>query len=371
MEPARSPVRVDAADGVAAVTGPIHAWIAATDDPDRLPGYAARVAAAAGELMRAGAGAVATCHTVTALHDNLTVRLIQLAEAELGAPPVPYTWLALGSGGRMEQALYSDQDNAIVYAATDQAAATDAGTGTGTDADADAARRYFAALGARVVDGLARAGLRRCPGGYMADRWHLPLPAWLELFGGWIERPEPKALVEAEVFLDFRAVSGELSIVPLDAAFRRGAGAPRFLVGMARAAVMFAPPLGLTGRIRSDHDEVDLKRGGLAAAVLLARLYALAAGSLERSTPRRLAAASAARTLSHDGAVALADAHQVLSELRLAGQLRQLAAGAEPGNRVRLRELAADERGRLRQALHTVRDLQRATALRFHTETVL
>src|SRR6266542_2794149 len=259
-------------------------------------------------------------------------RLIELSRAELGPPPCPYAWLAIGSGGRMEQSLYTDQDHAIVYA--DQLAAAD----------------YFGAL---------------------ADRWHLPLTRCRELFRSWVDLPEPPALVEAELFMDFRRVDGELDPAPLDAVLRTGSRVPQFLVGMARAAVRFPPPLRFTGRIRDEHGEVDLKRAGLAGVVLLARLYALLAGSMARSTPDRLAAACSAGTLSDEGAAALAEAYRFLAEVRMRAQLREVAAGNEPTNRVRLADLTPEERNRLRCALKTVRQLQRATEQRFHTNTVL
>jgi CBS domain-containing protein len=210
----------------------------------------------------------------------------------------------------------------------------------------------------------------------MADRWHLPSAAWRAVFDGWIDRPEPQALVEAEVFLDLRPVHGELTTASLEAALARGFRAPRFQVGMARAAVRLPPPRRLAprrlaARVRGRDYEVDLKRGGLAAVVLLARLYAFAAGSLARSTPARLAAAAAAGTLNPAGAARLTDAYRFLSGLRLDAQLRQVAAGGRPTNRVRLGDLTADERVRLRRALHTVRDIQWVTASRFHTHTVL
>jgi CBS domain-containing protein len=109
----------------------------------------------------------------------------------------------------------------------------------------------------------------------------------------------------------------------------------------------------------------------LAGVVLLARLYALSAGSLARSTLDRLAAVSAAGTISREGAAALADAYRSLAELRLRTQLRQVTAGNEPTNTVLLADLSADERTRLRGALKTVREMQRATQLRFYTHTVL
>ncbi len=353
MEPIESPVRSGDDSDVDAVTGPMREWIAAVDGIDALDRYAADAAAVAGTLMAGGAGAFAASRALTGLQDALTVRLIELAQAELGPAPCRYAWLALGSAGRMEQSLCSDQDHAVVYA------------------DDTAADGYFAALGTWLVAALARAGLRRCPGGYMADRWHLPLARWRELVHGWVDSPQSRALVEAELLLDFRWVAGELSPAPLDAALRNGSTAPRFLVGMARAAVRFPPALRFAGRIRSENGEVDLKRGGLAGVVLLARLYALSAGSLARSTPDRLAAAATAGAISREGAAALAEAHRFLGDLRLAAQLRQVAAGDQPTNRVRVAELTADERKRLRRAFSTVREVQRSTELRFHTHTVL
>jgi CBS domain-containing protein len=200
---------------VDAVTRPMREWIAAIDRTDTLGRYAADAAAVAAVLMAGNAGPVATCRALTSLHDALTIRLIELSQPALGPPPCSYAWLALGSGGRMEQSLCTDQDHAVVYAG-DVAAA-----------------EYFAALGTRVVAGLASAGIRRCPGGYMADRWHMPLARWCEVFHGWVQSPEPPALVEAEVFLDFRRVHGELSPAPLDAVLLSGSGTPRFLVGSA------------------------------------------------------------------------------------------------------------------------------------------
>jgi CBS domain-containing protein len=359
VEPTESPARIGEVDVVDATTGAMRRWIAAIngingiDGTDALDAYPTMLAGTAAALLDGGADALSTSRALSGLHDALATRLIELAEDELGPPPCPYAWIALGSGGRMEQSLYTDQDHAIVYA------------------EGEKAGTYFAAIATRVIDGHASAGVRRCPGGYMADRWHQSLPSWRSLFRQWLEHPEPQALVEAEVFLDFRRVRGELSLEPLDAVLRRSAGASRFLVGMARAAVRFGVPQRLVGPIRLRHGEVDLKRAGLSATVLLARLYALMAGSLARSTPDRLAGAASAGVLSHRAAANLVEAHRFLTELRLAAQLRQVAAGQAPTNRILLEDLTADERRQLRHSLRAVREVQRVTALRFRTDTVL
>ena len=221
-----------------------------------------------------------------------------------------------------------------------------------------------------MVDGLARAGIPRCDGGYMATNWCRPIGEFAAMFRGWVGEPEPSALLRAEVFLDVRPVRGHLQVDVLDRILLGGRTRGPFLVQMARAAVTFRPPLGLFGRLRSRDATVDVKRAGTAAIVLLARLYALAAGSSARTTLRRLEAAGAAGALSRVGARDLAEVYRFLTGLRLGHQAEQAAAGQAPDNRVALGNLTAPDRRRLRDGLRLVRDVQEVTASRFATHTV-
>jgi CBS domain-containing protein len=200
----------------------------------------------------------------------------------------------------------------------------------------------------------------------MATRWRRPLAAWEQTFRAWIGRPEPQALLEAEVFLDFRAAHGGLSLEPLERVVREAADQSLFLSHMARAALRFRPPLGLVGRVRAEHGRVDLKRGGLAALVLLARLVSLASRSPARSTVDRLRVGAQAGVIGHETAEALIDAFRLLMRLRLREQLRSLAAGSEPGNAVALATLTSLEQRRLREAFRAVAEAQKAVGLRFH-----
>ncbi len=319
-------------------TRPALAWVAAVDDLAGLDGYRPLLTAMSASLADQGAAAVGLA--LADVNDALTVRIIALAEARLGPPPCAYAWLVLGSGGRREEWLHSDQDNAVAY----------------EDADAGP---YFADLAETVVSALADAGLPRCPGGYVATRWRHPLGEWERIFRAWFTRPDPQGLVDAEVLLDFRTVHGALPLVRLEEIVRTGGDRPRFAVRMARAAVTFEPPLGMFGRIRVDRGRLDLKRAGIAGIVLLARLYALAAGSTVRPTVDRLAAAAAGGTLSLGGAARLTDAYRVLLDLRL-----------RHGNDLRLDALDAERRQELARALRAVRDLQEVTALRYRTDAV-
>ena len=123
-----------------------------------------------------------------------------MAEADLGAPPCRWAWLALGSEGRMEQTLLTDQDNALVW-----------------EAQGDAERAWFVAFAERVNADLEAAGFPRCPGGYMARSWNGTLEEWRRRFEDWIDAPSPEALLRGAIFFDFRRVAGTLALAPLEA----------------------------------------------------------------------------------------------------------------------------------------------------------
>jgi CBS domain-containing protein len=317
---------------------------------ETLARYALDIAGTVEMLFESGLDVVQIGRIVASLNDALLKRLLELAEAELGPPPTPYTWLVLGSEGRQEQALLTDQDNALVYGQ-----------------DSAEARAYFEALTNQVVTRLIQAGFPPCPGGYMATHWRYPLSEWERLFTQWVQIPEAQALLEAAIFFDFRQVHGELTPEPLEAVYLRAGERGLFLAHLARAGLKFQPPLGFFRRIRAEEGGVDLKKGGIAPIVALARLYALEVGTTARSTLARLEAAGQAGTLSREGAELLAEAFRFLLYLRLREQLRAYRAGETPGNRVRLERLSPLERRHLKEAFLAIRETQELTALRFQT----
>ena len=317
----------------------------ALHDPKELARYSSEVNSVVETLYRGGLAAPQIGRIVSTLNDTLIARLLQQGEAALGAAPTPYAWIVFGSEGRCEQMVLTDQDNALVYAEPSEAA--------------DA---YFHALAEFVVQRLIQAGFPPCPGGYMATNWCKPLDEWLALFSDWIDRPEPQALVEAGIFFDFRPVYGELSLEPLE---RRMMSAQRngiFLAYLAQAANAFVPPLGFLNRLRSEGGYIDLKKGGVAPVVGMARALALAAGSRERSTMERLTAAVQGGTLSSEGADNLSGAFQFFLHIRLRAQLDAIRAGQKPDNRIRLKDLTSREQRLLKDAFVMVREMQEAVA---------
>lgn len=322
-------------------------------DEAELSQYANDVTAMVESLAQGGLGSVPIGQMVASLNDALIRHLVRLAEARLGPPPVPYSWIVFGSEGRSEQLLLTDQDNALIYADASNAAAN-----------------YFSALTETVIAGLIQAGFPPCPGGYMATNWCKPLSEWQAIFEEWIYKPVPKALMEASIFFDFRRVHGALSLEPLEDIITNAHKHQLFIGHMVRAAQEFAPPLGFFGRIRSEDGYIDIKKGGIAPIVGLARACALAAGSRERSTVERLAVAAESGTISREGAETLAETFQFLMRLRLRIQLASLhtdRAKLPPDNRINIQLLTALERRNLKEAFSSIRQMQEGIGASFRT----
>lgn len=317
----------------------------ALHDPMELARYSGEVNRAVEMLSRGGLAAPQIGRIVSTLNDTLIARLLRQGEAELGEPPMPYAWIVFGSEGRYEQAVLTDQDNALVYAEA-----------------SDAAHVYFSKLADFVVTRLIRAGFPPCPGGYMAINWCKPLADWIAIFTDWIERPEPQALMEAGIFFDFRTIHGAFSLEPLEEVMVSAQRNGIFLAYLAQAANAFAPPLGFFNRLRSEGGYIDLKKGGIAPVVGMARALALAAGSRERSTIERLAAAVAGGSLSREGADNLQGAFEFFLHIRLRTQLAAIRAGQMPDNRILLKDLTAREQRLLKDAFVMVREMQDAVA---------
>lgn len=313
---------------------------------------ASRVRLLQAHLASAGTSAYATGRIVTAITDALTVRLLQLAEARLGAPPAGYAWVAAGSQARNEQTAKSDQDNCLVI----------------DDAYDEAAHgAYFKQLADEVCDGLAACGYIHCPGEMMArtDKWRQPRRVWADYFRRWIDTPEPMALMLTCVFFDVRVVAGRHDLLDDLRAevLRRTRGNGLFLAHLVGNALSRQPPLGLFGglsTIRSGEHKgtIDLKANGIVPVVDLARVYALAAGHGAVGTHDRLSVAADSGEIAAQGAHDLRDALEYLSTIRLRHQARRMAAGQAVDNHLRPDELSNFERSRLKHAFGVVKTHQ-------------
>jgi len=294
-----------------------------------------------------------TTRLITDIADAVTRRLLALAEAELGAPPVPYLWLACGSQGRQEQTGVSDQDNCLML---DDRATPD---------DMD----YFTRLAKFVSDGLNECGYVYCPGDMMATnpRWCQPVSKWRDYFRGWIHKPDPEAQMLASVMFDLRPIGGTASLFAdvqgetLTAASKNSI----FVAHMVANSLKHTPPLGLirgfaTIRSGEHRNQIDLKHSGVVPVADLARVYALQGRLTPVNTRARLVAAAEAGVISVTGGRDLMEAYDLIAETRLAHQATLVRAGQKPDNYLAPSDLSDFERSHLRDAFVVVRTMQSA-----------
>ncbi len=294
--------------------------------PELLPHYARDARRAVAELSRAGVEATHLGSLVATLNDTLAARLLAAATEEIGPPPVPFAWMVHGSDGRREQLLPTDQDNALAWREA-------------PGADPTGCAGWIERLATHMVEGLLAAGFPRCPGGYMATRWHDPVGAWEQRLAGWIAVPRAEVVIDLCTLLDLRHVGGELDLAPF-AELRREAGRSRHLLRrLAEELVNWSLPIGLFGGLKEGEAGFDLKRGSL-LIVGVARLFALEAGGAAQSTLDRLVEAEP--VLGADAAT-LAEAFRYLAGLRLEHAL--VATGdVTTSHRLHLAELNTMER---------------------------
>jgi CBS domain-containing protein len=320
-------------------------------------------------LDRQGVSAEDLISINTETNDRLMRRTLMLVEAGLRAdPPVPpadtpWAWISLGSEGRGEMSILTDQDNALVYA--DPA----------DPEEANRAERWLGAIAERANLALAEVGFALCKGDIMArnPRWRRPLSGWTKTFRGWILEPEAHALMEAGIFFDLRGIHGDMALVrqlksEISAALREER---RFLPVLAANALSGRPPpssllrrfvAGLSG----GRDAFDIKRHGLRPLVDIARVFAMQLRYLDSaSTSDRLQHAIRALPEVEKAAEDALEAYRYLSQFRFSRHLRAVQRGEMPGNNVGLSTLNGTQQNMLRAVFSTVSEVQDAVARRY------
>ncbi|MDX2441747.1 MAG: DUF294 nucleotidyltransferase-like domain-containing protein [Desulfobacterales bacterium] len=183
------------------------------------------------DSLEVGASVTETTDLITAVSDAVVEKFISLAMVETGPAPTDFAFVCLGSEGRREQTLKTDQDNAILF--------NDLGKGESLVSF----QSYFLKLGERVCSWLDKAGYNFCKGGIMANnpRWCQPLSVWKDYFSSWIHTPCPEDLLHACVFFDLRFVYGKDSLADKLSThlFKALSGWPGFFRDMAENAVFF------------------------------------------------------------------------------------------------------------------------------------
>lgn len=332
--------------------------IARHKDRKELRGTFDRAAEIVGRFIERGAKAADASRMMTIAADAIARRLIELAEQAYGPAPIPYAFVTVGSQGRYEMGLASDQDNALILA--DSFVSGEHG-------------EYFQKVSSFVCEGLAEAGQVLCPGGMMASNseWRMTVAQWQHSFSTWVAAPQPDSVLQAQVFFDMRTVSGDNALTEAVHTHALNAARPakRFHAHLAALAARREPPLGFFRGFVVDRSgqyakTLDIKKGGSAGVVQMARLYAVAAGVAQLDTRTRIKRA-AGSSVSKQGAENLIDAFDYLTTITMRHQAAQLRQGLKPDNHLNPQALSKMERENLRDAFHIVGSMYKALTTRY------
>jgi CBS domain-containing protein len=286
------------------------------------------------------------------LNDQILLRLIALLRQDRFADlPPRFALVVLGSEGRGEQTLLTDQDNAIVY---------------GDELGPDEIRKVDE-FSQALVDSLIAIGIPPCPGGIMANNkeWRRSLSKWRDQLDRWLKVPTPKHVLSCGTFVDIRTIYGDPSFeqelkTQLYTHVQRD---ELFLMRMVESTLRFAPPIGWFGRIKGESagersGMLEIKKAGIFAISEGVKALAIQAGKLEGSTHQRLEALVRDKVVNRKMAANIAESFDWLVLMRLRSQVEAVREGRKPDNYIVLERLNMMELGRLQIALKGVEKFQ-------------
>ncbi|KAB2927225.1 MAG: signal transduction protein [Dechloromonas sp.] len=290
------------------------AELAGLEALDAAPELAARLRHFLFAMAGRGLDGQAMTRLVSACNDRLSQRLIILVSRKHRLPSVDWCWLAMGSEGRYEQTFVTDQDNGLVFNASD-------------GREADALRELFLPFAREVNQRLADCGFALCSGQIMAGNpdWCLSFDEWRERFIDWVRRPEPTALLNATIFFDLRPLFGQQSLAERlrTLILALTTDTPVFQHLLAANALQAGVPLNFRGVLAADEEGgLDLKKSGSRIFVDAARILALATGVAAVNTGERLRLAGREAGMTPGEIAAAEAAFSHVLRLRLAQQLR-------------------------------------------------
>lgn len=305
-------------------------------------------------LINNGAKARNVTRFITTVSDTVLNKLIGFAINELGPPPVPFVFMILGSEGRKEQTLKTDQDNAIIYDDVPQG-------------DEEKVGKYFLDFGEKVCTWLDSAGYEFCKGDVMAKnpKWCQPLSVWKNYFNSWIHTAEAEDLLKASIFFDFRCAYGDstLTVSLRKYLLESLVGWVGFFRHLTENALCFKPPIGFFRNFvvesKGEHrDSLDIK-SAMTPIVDFARIYALKSGIEETNTQERLYQLYLKNVLTWQDYNEIDQAYSFMMQLRFVRQVSSVIdEKSKPNNYVNPKKLSKIEQTMLKEIFKKIENIQ-------------
>jgi CBS domain-containing protein len=305
-------------------------------------------------LINTGAKARNITRFLTTVSDAILKKIIGFAMDELGPAPAKFAFIVMGSEGRKEQTLKTDQDNAIIFEDVNAASRQEV-------------KEYFTAFGEKVCNWLDEAGYALCKGDVMAKnpKWCQPLGTWKKYFSEWIHKAEPEALLQASIFFDFRGAYGDMTLIDglRRHLFNSLDGWPGFFRHLTENALFFTPPIGFFRNFlvesKGEHRDTFNIKAAMQPVVDYARIYALRHRIDETNTFERLNQLLSQKKISAQEHNELDTAYSYLMQQRFVTQVKAvITENSEPDNYVNPKTLSQIEQTMLKEIFKRIEKFQ-------------
>lgn len=291
---------------------------------------------------------------------NLAIikRSVELSILELGSPPARFAWLSIGSQGRKEQLLLTDQDSILIFedVATDKYREV---------------KDYFLKLGKKTTATLEKIGYELCPNGHMGSNtlWCKSLTDWIKQYDSWMNTPGENSNDFSSIFFDYEITFGERKIEDAigDVVFKNAKNNTLFFDFLGNDALRKNSPLTFFKKFHLEEegpnkDKFDIKTRALMPLIDGARLFAL---NFEirgiNNTFQRFKQLSIIDAKHAEIYLNCAEAFLTLSKFRTIEGLKN----DNSGQFINLEELSKIDREKLKNALIPMRELEELIKSKF------
>ncbi len=284
---------------------------------------------------------------------NLAIlkRSIELSILDLGSPPARFAFLSIGSQGRKEQLLLTDQDNILVF------------EDVATDKYRDV-KDYFLKLSKKTVSTLEKVGYEPCPNGHISSNilWCKSLTDWIKQYENWINTPGEISNEISSIFFDYEIAFGEPNIEEAitSAIFKNIKKHTLFFDYLGNDAIKKPAPLSFFKKFNVEEagtykDKFDIKNKALMPLIDGARLFTLSNNIKGiNNTHQRFKQLAMIDPKHSEIFLNCAEAFLVLSKFRALEGLKN----DNSGQYISVEELSKVDRELLKNALAPMKDLE-------------
>ena len=300
------------------------------------------------------------------VRDAITIRSMKLLEEEMkkdgfGDPPVPYVWVGLGSEGRDEQTMLTDQDNMMIY-----------GEPENINTNKESIDGYFLEFSNRAVEALHKVGFEKCKGGVMPSN-----EKWRGSMDDWKRRLEDRITYDSGIFetldviilTDARFIYGKKQLLDnlLQYFFEFLRDNKHVMKEFIKTAVLMPTALSFFNNFKVEKDgefkdTFNIKLTGWAPLILSVRMLSINNGIFEVNTLKRIKLLREMNIIKKEMENDLIDAYLTFVRFRIMNQINSRAEGnIVPGaaNHINPETLRPDEQEKIRKAMKSVEALQK------------